>query len=123
MTNLAFIAAAWYLYQLGRVVLRDEPVARTAALLFCINPANIFFSAVYTESPFALFAFAGMYYGTLVSPPSLKCFPNAFSTLIRALHSLLTLSQTTSPRTRRSSSSRADIHVFLEGSTFLSPGP
>lgn len=63
VTNCAFVGAAVYLYRLGCAILRDEPHACAAALLFCFNPAGIFFSAVYTESVFALATFAGMYYG------------------------------------------------------------
>lgn len=58
--NAAFVAAAVLLYQLGRAVLRADDPAFYAALLFCINPAGIFCSAVYTESVFACASFAGM---------------------------------------------------------------
>ena len=35
-------------------------MARTAALFFCVTPASVFFSTVYTESAFAASAFGGM---------------------------------------------------------------
>ena len=45
----AFVAAAALLNHLGRVVLGDARRARAAALLFCITPAGVFMSAVYSE--------------------------------------------------------------------------
>jgi len=53
----------WYLLtpacRLGCITLRDGELAERAALLFCFNPASIFYSAVYSESIFALLSFAG----------------------------------------------------------------
>ena len=60
-SNAAFICAALVLYELGLVVLRDRRRALAGALLFCYTPAGIFMSALYTESLFALFSFAGMW--------------------------------------------------------------
>ncbi len=60
VTHASFVGAAVTLYWLGVAVLRDEALAFSAALLFCFSPASIFFSAVYTESPFALASFACM---------------------------------------------------------------
>jgi phosphatidylinositol glycan class V len=67
VSNVAFVLAAVALYRLGCAVLNDEPLACTAALLFVINPASVFFSAIYTESVFALTSFAGMLFGMLGS--------------------------------------------------------
>ena len=60
LSNCAFIAAASALHLLGAAVLRDEWLARAAALLFCTSPASAFFSSCYSESPFAAAAFGGM---------------------------------------------------------------
>ena len=41
-------------------MLQDSSLAARATLLFCLTPASIFYSAIYTESLFALLSFAGM---------------------------------------------------------------
>ncbi len=41
-------------------VLGDGALAARATLLFSLTPASVFYSAVYTESIFALAAFSGM---------------------------------------------------------------
>ena len=41
-------------------VLQDSSLAARATLLFCLTPASVFYSAIYTESLFALLSFAGM---------------------------------------------------------------
>ena len=38
--NAAFVASAVLLYRLGTTVLKDERLARGAALLYCFNPAS-----------------------------------------------------------------------------------
>jgi phosphatidylinositol glycan class V len=58
--NAAFVAAAALFLHLSVAVLRDEALALRAALLFCLTPAAVFMSAVYTESFFACFSFAGL---------------------------------------------------------------
>ncbi|GAQ81452.1 phosphatidylinositol glycan class V [Klebsormidium nitens] len=62
LSNCAFVASAVFLHRLGLATLRDEELAYRAALLYCWNPASIFYSSVYTESLFALASFAGMLY-------------------------------------------------------------
>uniref|UniRef100_T1J1J6 GPI mannosyltransferase 2 n=1 Tax=Strigamia maritima TaxID=126957 RepID=T1J1J6_STRMM len=57
---MCFAASAEILYELSRCVLKDENLAFRAALLYCMNPASVFFSAIYTESLFACCVFAGM---------------------------------------------------------------
>lgn len=48
------------LRRLSRQILQDAQLAAAAALLYCFNPASMFFSAVYTESLYAMFSFAGL---------------------------------------------------------------
>jgi phosphatidylinositol glycan class V len=61
IVNIAsFCAAAIVLYDLGKRVLKDEKVAWVAAVVFCFNPASVFYSAVYTESLFSLLSWMGM---------------------------------------------------------------
>ncbi len=59
LSNVAFVGAAWLLEALGRTLLNDPALAHAAALLFCVSPASVFFSSVYTESPFAAATFGG----------------------------------------------------------------
>lgn len=59
ITNVCFVLAAVALYRLTSKVV-GKAVGLRAALLFTVNPSSIFFSAVYTESPFALCSFLGM---------------------------------------------------------------
>jgi phosphatidylinositol glycan class V len=49
-------------------------IARLAACLFAINPAGIFFSALYSESLFSLLSFGGMY---LIERAARLAVPNA----------------------------------------------
>lgn len=66
-SQTCFVFAARELYKLTLLVFTGPPsshhisdtttahrLARTAGLLFCITPAGIFMSAIYSESPFAL---------------------------------------------------------------------
>jgi len=59
LSNAAFVAAACCLHALTLEVLRDRDIARRATLLFCLSPASVFFSSLYTESAFALATFGG----------------------------------------------------------------
>lgn len=71
--NVIFFAkAANALYELGRKVLRDQRKAEIATVLFCFNPASIFFTAPYTESLYSWLSFSLM----------LKCFEDINSVLI-----------------------------------------
>ena len=55
-----FPFAALCLYLLTFHVSKDRRFSLLAAALFCINPASVFMSAVYTECLFALFTFSGL---------------------------------------------------------------
>lgn len=71
--NVFFFAkAANALYELGKIVLRDQRKAEIAAILFCFNPASIFFSAPYSESLYSWLSFTLM----------IKCFEDINSVLI-----------------------------------------
>lgn len=55
-----FTKAALVLYELSCIIL-NKKLGYRAAILFCLNPATIFFVAPYTESMFAYFTFTAMY--------------------------------------------------------------
>ncbi|KAI8848723.1 GPI mannosyltransferase 2 [Chytridium lagenaria] len=60
VSNAAFLFAAIFLYRLSLMVLKHKGIAGVSAILFCLNPASIFMSSMYSESLFAAFAFMGM---------------------------------------------------------------
>ncbi|XP_057449100.1 uncharacterized protein LOC130740483 [Lotus japonicus] len=62
INNLAFVLAALFLYRLSITILKDPEVALRATILFCFNPASIFYSSIYSESLYALLSFEGLYY-------------------------------------------------------------
>ena len=55
-----FPLAAIALYLLTMFVTKNQRLSLLTALLFCINPASVFMSAVYTECLFALCTFSGL---------------------------------------------------------------
>ena len=61
ITNSCFVLAAWLLYRLGLLVLQDQLLAFRSAIVFCLSPAGVFYSTVYTESPFAACSFGGLF--------------------------------------------------------------
>ncbi|KAI8929928.1 GPI mannosyltransferase 2 [Entophlyctis helioformis] len=60
VSNISFVIATIALYHLSAHVLQDRRLARVSAVLFALSPAGIFLSSMYSESPFAAFAFLGM---------------------------------------------------------------
>lgn len=56
----AFCIAAVALYRLSINVLQNEELASLSALLFCCNPASVFYSAAYTEALFAACTWTGL---------------------------------------------------------------
>ncbi|KAK4286886.1 hypothetical protein Pmani_040027 [Petrolisthes manimaculis] len=55
-----FVKTAIVFHKLSIVVLRSEVLAYRAALLFCINPASVFFSAPYSEALYAFVTFSAL---------------------------------------------------------------
>ena len=70
INTIAFVFAALALYELTYRVTKKCVVARelcvkcayTSALLFCFNPASVFFSTAYSESLFCMMTFCGYYF-------------------------------------------------------------
>ncbi|KAI4386293.1 hypothetical protein MLD38_004237 [Melastoma candidum] len=62
VSNVAFVLAALYLYRLSVIILRDQSASLRASILFCFNPASIFYSSIYAESLYALFSLGGQFY-------------------------------------------------------------
>lgn len=60
--NVIFIFTASVLFDLTLRLHGNVEMAYNSAVLFCFNPASIFFSAPYTESLFAFTTFYGMYH-------------------------------------------------------------
>ncbi|KAK4264069.1 hypothetical protein QN277_029408 [Acacia crassicarpa] len=62
INNVAFVFAALYFYKLSATILKDPEVSLLASILFCFNPASIFYSSIYTESLYAFLSFGGLYH-------------------------------------------------------------
>ncbi|KAF3338097.1 GPI mannosyltransferase 2 [Carex littledalei] len=62
LSNTAFVLATLYLYRLSNLILKDSAAALRASVLFCLNPASIFYSSIYSESLYALFSFGGLFH-------------------------------------------------------------
>lgn len=60
--NIVFVFTAMVLFHLTLCIYKNTEMAYNAAVLFCFNPASIFFSAPYSESLFAFTTFYGMYH-------------------------------------------------------------
>lgn len=59
LNTLFFVLAALNLYKLSYLIL-DRNLAYKATILFCFNPASVFFSAPYTESLYSYLTFKSM---------------------------------------------------------------
>ena len=56
-------AASFYLYNLTKLIFDKNQILPILTILwFNLNPANIFFSAVYSESLYSLLTFSGLFY-------------------------------------------------------------
>ncbi|KAL5571113.1 hypothetical protein UlMin_020710 [Ulmus minor] len=62
INNIAFVFAAAYFYWLSVTILKDREAAFRASILFCFNPASIFYSSIYSESLYALLSIGGLYH-------------------------------------------------------------
>ncbi|CAK9187825.1 unnamed protein product [Ilex paraguariensis] len=62
LNNIAFVFAALYLYRLSIIILKDPEAALRASILFCFNPASIFYSSIYSENLYALLSIGGLYH-------------------------------------------------------------
>lgn len=60
LSNACFVVSAVLLYDISVKVLKDSKIVFNAAILYCINPASIFMSSLYTESLFAMLTFLGL---------------------------------------------------------------
>ncbi|CAA7395653.1 unnamed protein product [Spirodela intermedia] len=81
LNNAAFLIAAVYFYRLSVLVLRDEAAAYRASMLFCFNPASVFYSSIYSESLYAWFSLGGVFH--------LLSGSNAMAVLLLALSGLV----------------------------------
>ncbi|KAJ7980551.1 GPI mannosyltransferase 2 [Quillaja saponaria] len=62
INNVAFVFAALYFYRLSVIILKDPNAALRASVLFCFNPASIFYSSIYSESLYSLLSIGGLYH-------------------------------------------------------------
>ncbi|KAL0342527.1 UNVERIFIED_CONTAM: GPI mannosyltransferase 2 [Sesamum calycinum] len=62
LNNIAFVFASLYLFRLSVLVLKDTEVAFRASVLFCFNPASIFYSSIYSDPESVLLSFGGLYH-------------------------------------------------------------
>ncbi|KAI3705422.1 hypothetical protein L1987_75659 [Smallanthus sonchifolius] len=65
LSNISFVFAALFLYRLSVIILKDPEASLRASILFCFNPASIFYSSIYSESLYALLSIGGLYFLTL----------------------------------------------------------
>ncbi|XP_041980484.1 GPI mannosyltransferase 2 [Aricia agestis] len=91
LVNLVvFIKSADMLHKLSLRILRSECKAYKSVILYCVNPASIFFTAPYSESLLALMSFYTMFKCTenetlrFGSIDILSAFPAGFSMISRS---------------------------------------
>jgi len=81
---ICFVKSVVIFYDLTEYIFQDTVTAYKAALLYCINPASIFFSAIYAESMFAYLTFHTMLASMKHTSILHFSFPLALSTLARS---------------------------------------
>ncbi|XP_026673781.1 GPI mannosyltransferase 2 isoform X1 [Ceratina calcarata] len=79
---VCFIKSAVVFYDLSKAILKKSNIAYKAAVLYCLNPASIFFSAIYSESLFAYLTFYSMLKSA--QSDSYVSFPIGLSILTRS---------------------------------------
>lgn len=84
LNTVCFVKAADSLFFLSIRVLGDEFLAYKAALLFCLNPASIFFTAPYSEALFVLLSFQGMRHSLDIQYSKLCAIPFGLSAAARS---------------------------------------
>ena len=62
LNTVCFTLAAVSLYKLTCKLFGRDKVALVSSLLFCINPASVFMSSLYTESLFSCLQFTALYF-------------------------------------------------------------
>ncbi|XP_066960453.1 GPI mannosyltransferase 2 isoform X1 [Macrobrachium rosenbergii] len=78
-----FVKTASILHRLSEEVLKSEVLAYKAAILFCINPATVFFTAPYSECLFAFFTFSALLVNQSQSTTR-SAFPFALASSVRS---------------------------------------
>ncbi|KAK6174326.1 hypothetical protein SNE40_017628 [Patella caerulea] len=68
LNNFLFIKSAQIFLKLGRKVLNEEQLAYKAAVIFCFNPASVFFSAPYSETLYCFLLLTCLHTITTESP-------------------------------------------------------
>lgn len=79
---ICFVKSAVIFYDLSRKVLGDKTTAYKAAILYCISPASIFFTATYSESMFAYLTFYSMM--AAIKNSRFVCLPIGLSGIVRS---------------------------------------
>ncbi|XP_044019982.1 GPI mannosyltransferase 2 [Aphidius gifuensis] len=79
---ICFVKSSIILYDLTRYIFKDKNIAYKSAILYCISPANIFLTSVYSESMFAYFTFSGML-ASMKNDPFVS-LPIGLSSIIRS---------------------------------------
>jgi len=67
LNNIVFVFTALVLFDLTLRIHKNAEMAYNSTVLFCFNPASVFFSAPYSESLFAFTTFYGMYHNACES--------------------------------------------------------
>lgn len=57
-----FTLSVVFLFKLTKIIFGDNSISYYSSVIFCLNPANIFFTAPYSESLFSMLTFMALYY-------------------------------------------------------------